>query len=124
VLLGACMPGPRVLVHNASGEGVEIAEVHNDGSTRVHALEPGRAQTFGPAVTWHVVGAAGRFELVHPGEAFASRSFRLGELYRFQVEEGGCIFALPADSAVPAAGAIPEQPPGYPLGPPACRDPR
>jgi hypothetical protein len=118
------MPGVRVLVHNASGEGVEIAEVHNDGSTRVHALEPGRARTFGPAVTWHVLGPAGRFELVHPGEAFASRSFGPGELYRFQVGDGGCIFALPADSALPAAGRIPEQPSGYPLGPPACRDPR
>ena len=119
----ACTPGARVLVHNASAEGVEIAEVRNDASTRLHALEPGRSQTFGPAVTWHVVSAAGRFELVHPGEAFASRGLRPGALYRFQIGAGGCVFALPPDAPLPAE-RIPEQPPGYPLGPPECREPR
>jgi hypothetical protein len=117
----ACTPGARVLVHNASAETVEIAEVRNDASTRVHALEPGRSQTFGPAVTWHVRGAAGRFELVHPGYAFAARAPGPGELYRFQVGEGGCVFALPPGAPLPAR-PIPQQPPGYPLGPPACRE--
>jgi hypothetical protein len=119
----ACTPGARVLVHNASGEEVGIVEVRNDASTRLHALEPGRSKTFGPAVTWHVVGAAGRVELVHPGEAFASRGLRPGELYRFQVGVGGCVFALPPDETLPAE-RIPEQPPSYPLGPPACREGR
>ncbi len=117
----ACTPGVRVRVHNASAQWVEIAEVRNDASTRVHPLEPGRSQTFGPAVTWHVVGAAGRFELVHPGEALASRGWGPGALYRFQIGEGGCVFALPPDARLPA-GRIPEQPPGYPLGPPGCRE--
>jgi hypothetical protein len=117
------MPGARVLVHNASGEAVEIAEVRNDATTRLRAVEPGRSETFGPAVTWHVVGATGRFELVHPGEAFASRGLRPGELYRFQVGAGGCVFALPPDAPLPAEH-IPDQPPGYPLGPPECRERR
>lgn len=115
------MPGPRVLVHNDTREPVEVAEVRNDASTRVHVLAPGRSQTFGPAVTWHVVSSAGRFELVHPGEEFAARGFRLGERYRFQVEDGGCVFALPPDASLPVA-SMPAQPPGYPLGPAACRD--
>jgi hypothetical protein len=116
-----CTPGARVLVHNASAERVEIAEVHNDASTRLHPLEPGRSQTFGPAVTWHVVGTAGRFELLHPGEAFASRGWGPGALYRFQIGEEGCVFALPPDAPLPAE-RFARQPPGYPLGPPACRE--
>jgi hypothetical protein len=117
----ACMPGVRVLVHNDTREPVEVAEVQNDGSARMHVLAPGRSQTYGPAVTWHVISSAGRFELVHPGEEFAARGFRLGEHYRFQVEEGGCVLALPPDAPLPAESR-PLQPPGYPLGPPACRD--
>jgi hypothetical protein len=113
----ACMPGVRVVVHNDTRESVEVAEVRNDGSTRMHVLAPGRSQTFGPAVTWHVVGSAGRFELVHPGEEFAAGGVGLGERYRFRVEDGGCVFALPPDASLP----MPAQPPGYPLGPPACR---
>ena len=117
----ACTPGARVLVYNASGEALEVAEVRNDASTRLHRLEPGRSQTFGPAVTWHAMAAAGRLELVHPGESFASRGLRPGELYRFQVGVGGCVFALPPGAPLPAE-RIPEQPPSYPLGPPACRE--
>jgi hypothetical protein len=113
----------RVLVHNASAETVEIAEVRNDASTRLHTLDPGRAETLGPAVTWHVVGGAGRFELVHPGAAFASSGLLPGEVYRFQIGAGGCVFAIPPGAPLPAE-RIPEQPPGYPLGPPACREGR
>jgi hypothetical protein len=118
----ACLPGVRVLVHNQSGEAVEIAEVRNDASTRVHPLEPGQSRTFGPSVTWHVVSSAGRYELMHPGEGFAERSSGGGELYRFQIREGACVFALRPDTAI-SAERLPEQPPGYPVGPPACRDP-
>jgi hypothetical protein len=115
------MPGMRVLVHNGTREPVEVAEVHNDASTRVYELAPGTARTFGPAVTWHVATSAGRYELAHPGEAFAASGLRPGPRFRFQVEEGGCVFALPPDAPLPTR-TLPAQPPGYPLGPAACRE--
>ncbi len=117
----ACMPGARVEVYNRSGEPVEIIEVKNDASTRAYVLDPGGSQTFGPAVTWHVASAAGRYELTHPGEGFSSRGgFGPGEVHRFQIEEGGCVFVLPPEATPPVARP-PAQPAGYPLGPPACR---
>ena len=113
VALASCgRPGVVVERCNGTLEPVVVREAYNDASETSERLAPGSRGEFGPAVSWHVSLSGTLVEVQHPGDGFAeSRPFGQ-QLFRFQVEPPGCLFALLPGQRSPVT-ALPPQPHGY-----------
>jgi hypothetical protein len=116
--LAGRLPGIGIEVFNNSGAEAAVTAVFNDGSTATRPIPPGRSESFGSGLTWHVYALGRRSELQHPGDEFAVRTWLGATRFRFQIEPSGCIFALGAAQAPPVR-EFAVQPRGDPIG---CRE--
>src|SRR5262245_921942 len=121
--LGCGPPGVVVELYNGTTEDVIVRQAFNDASVTTHHVTPGESREFGPALSWRVSVLGSVFEVPHPGDEFGrSRAFGQ-QLFRFEAQAPGCLFVLLPEQRPPVI-EFPEQPRGFPLGPPgACNAP-